>query len=72
MKYTELKFYISSGEFFTDETNSLNSYTKNRLYDYSYMKFMYVDTDKLEIGRKKFKKDLLKYYNNIIKNIEQI
>lgn len=72
MKYRELKFYINSGEFFTDETNSLNSYTKNRLYDHGYMKFMYVDTDKLEIGKKKFKKDLLKYYNNIIKNIEHI
>lgn len=72
MKYTELKFYINSGEFFTNKTDSLNSYSKNKLFDCGYMKFMYVDTDKLEIGKNKFKKDLLKHYNNIIKSIGKL
>jgi len=72
MKYTQLKFYISSGEFKTNSETGLNSYSKNRLYDVGYMKFMYVDSDKLEAGKKKFKKDLLKHYNSLIAEIEKI
>lgn len=63
MKYTKLKF--DYGKFDSNETDSMNGHTKNKLYG----SFMYVDTDKLEEGKKKFKKALLKYYNNIIQNI---
>ena len=70
-KYVRLQFYKSSYEFKAEEKSSLNSYTKNRLYDCGFMKFMYIDSDKLEIGRKKFKKELLKHYNNLIKQIEE-
>lgn len=70
MKYTKLKFDYS--KFDSNEINSMNGYTKNKLYNSLGGHHMYIDTDKLEIGKKKFKKDLLKHYNNIIKNIEQI
>lgn len=32
---------------------------------------MYVDTDKLEIGKEKFKKVLLKHYNNILQQLKE-
>lgn len=69
MKYTRLKF--DYGKFESNETNSLNSYTKNKLYTTSSSHHMYVDTDKLEAGKEKFKKELLKHYNNIVRNIEE-
>ena len=67
MKYTKLKFDFE--RFSSYQTNTMNGHTKNKLYGNG---FMYVDTDKLEIGRKKFKKELLKYYNNLITEIEKI
>ncbi len=70
MKYTKLKF--SYNKFFYDETNSLNSYTKNKLYTTLGDHLMYVDTDKVEEGKQKFKKNLLKYYSDIIKTVEEI
>lgn len=70
MKYTELKF-SESGGFYTWQTSSLNSYKKNKFYSSLGRHFMYVDTDKLEIGQKIFKKHLLKHYNNIITKIEE-
>lgn len=69
MKYTKLKF--DYGKFQSNETDSLNSYTKNKLYTTFSSHLMYIDTDKLEIGKEKFKKELLKHYNNIVKNIEE-
>lgn len=70
MKYTQLKF-SNSGGFYTWEVKSLNSYKKDRLYSSLGTHSMYIDSDKLEIGRKKFKKELLKHYNNLIKQIEE-
>ena len=71
MKYTLLKFSETSGKLQWFETDSLNGYTKNKMYNSVYWA-MYCDTDKLEAGKKKFKKDLLKHYNNIIKTVEAI
>lgn len=71
MKYTKLKF-SESGGFYTWELKSMNGYIKNKLYSSLGIHYMYINRDKLEIGKKKFKKELLKHYNNIIKNIEQI
>lgn len=69
MKYTKLKFdYV---RFESNETDSLNSYIKNKMYTTFSSHHMYVDTHKLEIGKEKFKKELLKHYNNIVKNIEE-
>lgn len=64
MKYTHLQF--DYGKFSSYETDTMNGYIKNRLYS---DRFMYVDTDKLEIGKEKFKKELLKYYNNLINKL---
>ena len=69
MKYTKLKFNYDKFE--SNETDSLNSYTKNKLYATFSSHLMYVDTDKLEIGKEKFKKEYLKHYNNIVKNIKE-
>ena len=69
MKYTLIKFSEISGKLQCYETDSLNSYTKNKMYNSVYW-MMYVDTDKLEIGKEKFKKELLKHYNNLINKIE--
>lgn len=69
MKYTKLKF--DYGKFESSETNSLNSFTKNKLYTTFSSHLMYVDTDKLEAGKEKFKKGLLKHYTDIVKNIEE-
>jgi len=68
MKYTELTFVEDIG-FYTDELEKIQFYKKDRLYSSLGSHSMYVDSDKLEIGRKKFKKDLLKHYNNLIKQI---
>jgi hypothetical protein len=69
MKYTKLKFHYN--KFSSNETDSMNGYIKNRLHTTSSSHHMYVDTDKLEIGQKKFKKKLLEHYNNIITKIEE-
>jgi hypothetical protein len=66
MKYTHLQFDYE--KFSSYKTDSMHGYIKNKLYS---NKFMYVDTDKLEAGKEKFKKELLKHYNNIVKNIEE-
>lgn len=66
MKYTHLQFDYE--KFSSYETDGMNGYTKNRIYS---NRFMYVDTDKLEIGKEKFKKELLKHYNNLINKIEE-
>lgn len=68
MKYTKIKFVGEKFEY--TQVNHLNSYTKNTIYTYLDCHHMYVDTDKLEIGKEKFKKELLKYYNNLINKIE--
>ncbi len=49
------------------ETDSMQGYTKNKLYS---NRFMYVDTSTLEAGKEKFKKELLKYHNNLITKIQ--
>ena len=67
MKYTKLIFDYE--KFSSYETDSMNGYTKNRLYSNN---FMYVDTDKLQEGKEKFKKELLKYHQNLINKIEMI
>lgn len=71
MKYTKLSFdtYLKYSEYQTDH---MQGYTKNHLYTSLGSHHMYVDTDKLEIGKEKFKKYLLKYYNNIITTVEKI
>jgi hypothetical protein len=69
MKYIRLGF--NYGKFSAREVESLNSYKKDRLNSVLDSHTMYIDSDKLEIGRKKFKKDLLKHYNNLIKQIEE-
>jgi len=68
MKYTKIKFI--GGKYEYTQVNHLNSYTKNTIYTSLDSHHMYVDTDKLEIGKEKFKKQLLKYYNNLINKIE--
>lgn len=70
MKYTHLKF--NYGKFYYNETDSLNGYTKNHLYTSSGDHHMYVNTDELGIRKEKFKKGLLKYYNNIMTTVEVI
>lgn len=71
MKYTELIFN-NYHKFYEYEKDGMNGYTKNRLHTTLGSHHMYCDTDKLEAGKKKFKKDLLKYYNNIITTVEAI
>lgn len=70
MKYTKISF--SYNNFKCHETGTLNGYTKNHLYTTLGYHHMYVNTDKLEIGKERFKKELLKYYNNIINKIENL
>lgn len=70
MKYTKLLFGYNKFSYY--ETNSLNGYTKNKLYTATGSHLMYVDTNKVEEGKQKFKKNLLKYYSDIIKTIEEI
>jgi hypothetical protein len=70
MKYTKLTF--DYGKFSFHETSGMNGYTKNSVYSSLGAHHMYTDTDKLEAGIKKFKKDLLKYYNNIVTTIEKL
>ena len=70
MKYTKLSFAYS--KFNSHETGTLNGYTKNHLYTTSGDHHMYVNTDELEIRKEKFKKALLKYYNNILTIAEAI
>ena len=69
MKYTKLSFgtYLKYSE---HDTDYMNGYAKNRVHTTQGNHHMYIDTDKLEIGKEKFKKELLKYYNNIINKIE--
>jgi len=70
MRYTHLKF--NYGKFYYDEVGGMNGYTKNRLYSTLGDHHMYCDTDKLEAGKKKFKKELFKYYYKILTTIEEI
>ena len=70
MKYTKLKFNYN--KFSYNETDSLNSYIKNKLYTTLGDHHMYVATYKVEEGKEKFKKQLLKYYRDIIKTVEEI
>ena len=69
MKYTKLSFdtYLKYSE---HETDSMNGYTRNHLYTTLGSHHMYVNTYELEIRKEKFKKAILKYYNNIINKIE--
>jgi len=69
MKYVKLKF--NYGKFESNETNSLNGYTKNKLYTTFSDHLMYVDAKKIDDGEQKFKKDLLKHYKNIILKINE-
>lgn len=66
MKYTKLKFDYE--KFSSNETESMNGYAKDKLHQNS---FMFVDTDKLEAGKEKFKKGLLKHYTNLINKINE-
>ena len=70
MKYAKLTFSASFG-FHTSTTDSLDSYKKGKLYGSFSKHHMYIDADKLEIGREKFKKKLLEHYNNIINEINK-
>ncbi len=69
MQYTKLKF--SYEKFSEQQVSSLNGYIKNRIYTTSGDHKMYVDTQRLEIGKEKFKKELLKHYNNILVKINE-
>lgn len=69
MKYTKLKFDYE--KFSSNETDSMNGYTKNHLYTTSGSHHMYVNTDELEIRKEKFKKGLLKHYTNLINKINE-
>lgn len=69
MKYIKLKFDYDKFSF--NKTNSLNGYTKNKLYYGQSNHIMYIDVEKLESGKEKFKKKLLEYYSNIITKIEE-
>lgn len=68
MKYTQLKFYESL-TFETHQMDILQGFKKNKLYDLGYKTQMFVDTDRIELGKQKFKKLLLKKHNGIIKAI---
>ena len=70
MKYTKLSFGYNQFSYY--ETDHMQGYTKNKLYLGLSTHHMYCDIDKLEAGKKKFKKDLLKHYKNIITTIEAI
>ena len=70
MKYTKLKFDYN--KFSSNETDYMNGYTKNKMHSTLGSHHMFVDTDKLEIGKEKFKRELLKYYNSIIQTVEII
>jgi len=70
MKYTKLSFAYNNFKY--HETETLNGYTKNHLYTTLGDHHMYVNTDELEIRKEKFKKALLKYYNNILTTVEAI
>lgn len=69
MKYTKLAF--THNKFSSHKTDNMNGYTKNKLYTTLGSHIMFVDTNELETGRKRFREKLLKYYELITKEIEE-
>ena len=69
-KYKRIVFSETSEKISYEPTDSLNSYTKNKLYHSTFW-HMYVDSDKMEAGKEKFKKELLKHYSKLISKIEE-
>ena len=69
MKYKRLKLSFTYEKHSEHETNSLNSYTKNKVY-YSTGEFhIYVDADKVEYGRQKLLKALGEKYKTVLDEI---
>ena len=69
MKYKKLTLSFTYEKYSEYETNSLNSYTKNKVY-YSSGEFsIYVDADKVEYGRQKLLKALGKKYKMVLDEI---
>jgi hypothetical protein len=69
MKYKLLIFNYN--KFSAVSTDSLNGFKKDKLHSVLNTHKMYVDADKLEVGQKRFKKALLKYYTEIINKINE-
>lgn len=70
MKYIKINFYETSDTVSFTETDSLNGYRKNKLLRNLVIFFMYIDSDKLEAGKEKFKKDYFKHLDNLKTIIE--
>lgn len=68
MKYIKISFNENSVTY--AETGTLNSYKKNKLYK-SNSWIMFVDSDKLESGKEKFKKDYFKHLDDLKQKVEE-
>ena len=69
MKYKKLTLSFTYEKYSEYETNSLNSYTKNKVYYSSGEFHIYVDADKVEYGRQKLLKELGKKYKMVLDEI---
>ena len=69
MKYKKLTLSFTYEKYSEYETNSLNSYTKNKVY-YSLGEFhIYVDIENVEYGRQKLLKALGEKYKTVLDEI---
>ena len=69
MKYKRLTLSFTYEKYSEHETDSLNSYTKNKVY-YSTGDFhIYVDLDKVEYGKQKLLKELGNKYKIVLDEI---
>ena len=69
MKYKRLTLSFTYEKYSEHETDSLNSYTKNKVYYSSGEFIIYVDADKAEHGKQKLLKELGDKYKTILDEI---
>ena len=69
MKYKRLTLSFTYEKYSEHETDSLNSYTKNKVYYSSGEFHIYIDADKVEYGKQKLLKSLGEKYKTILDEI---
>ena len=69
MKYKRLTLSFTYEKYSEHETDSLNSYTKNKVYYSSGEFYIYIDADKVEYGKQKLLKSLGEKYKTILDEI---
>lgn len=69
MKYTKIVFNENYNEVDWYTVSSLSGYKKNKLYK-SNSWIMFIDSDKLEAGKEKFKKDYFKHLDDLKQKVE--